>query len=345
MAANSPAIPGETDRKDAVDATSTSLAGDHAWHGRRVRGQPFRHMREALRPIAHVQTLTVSGPPLSQVWADPTSVSSGDSAAPAAESDPETQLVYFDAIPFGGAVHADAVDEPLPVPLQSTAAPATLRQPPTAQPIDVETAAAERQLDELIRRELECCPEPQQRVWREVLQGLPAKEAEEILQIWKLTGRPIPAVGESPWPGSSSVAPANSPLAGASESATALDSLAHAAIQHNLRYAQTPGYRRRETVPAARMPTVSPRSPCAADRLDSRAGGASPRTRCIWPSTARDSSACVVATKPPIRGMASLTSIRSSSWFSSAPMSSGRSIRRFNFRHRLCGSGSSLTGP
>ena len=132
VAANSPAIPGAADRKDAVDATSTSLAGGHAWHGRRVRGQRFRHMREASRPIAHVQTLTVSGPPLSQVWADPTSVSSGDSAAPAAESDPETQLVYFDAIPFGGAVHADAVDEPLPVPLQSTAAPATLRQPPTA---------------------------------------------------------------------------------------------------------------------------------------------------------------------------------------------------------------------
>ncbi|MFV0443415.1 MAG: hypothetical protein ACK5Q5_07575, partial [Planctomycetaceae bacterium] len=161
-----------------------------------------------------------------------------------------TQLVDYDPLEEGGTVHAEAVDVPRPVTLPGTidhATPGALPRQNAALPIDVSTAAADRALDELIARELADLPEQQRIVWRDVLQGLPAKEAGEILQIWKLTGqnnRDSPAAN---WPSliPEEIAPPVATSDTSPADSRALPAEMATVIRENLRHVATPGFIRR----------------------------------------------------------------------------------------------------
>jgi flagellar basal body rod protein FlgF len=150
-------------------------------------------------------------------------------------------LVGFDPLLEGETVHADAEDVPVPLPQGVSVdqpTPGQLRAPAAALPIDLKTADAERQLDELVARELAALPEHQRAVWKEVLQGLPPKEAEEILQIWKLTGRFDSSAAQLGWPKANVDPPA------AAHPEHELPVSLAATVRENLRHLDTPGYRR-----------------------------------------------------------------------------------------------------
>ena len=171
---------------------------------------------------------------------------------PAVIEDRGTTLpVDFDPEPYSAAVHADAVGVPVPVLPGSLpeaapqAPPATLPQTANAQPIDARTANAERDLDELIARELADLPDSQRSVWRDVLNGLTPDEARDIIQIWKLTGRLNAPSAEPAW----SAQPSGGSLPGRTTAAphelvsprTPDERLA----DRNLQHLATPGFRRR----------------------------------------------------------------------------------------------------
>lgn len=217
----------------------------------------------ALRAVStSVERSVVTTPSLSAFLAATANASHSDLA----DDDPGTQQVFFDSIPLGGPVHADAVDVPVPqLPRLLESAgddpPSELPRPAAAQPIDGQTAIAERELNELIERELQDSSAPQQQVWREVLQGLPAKEAEEILQIWKLTGRPLPSAGDAAWP----IRP---PPHESETSPPPREELAAEVVRENLQHVDTPGYRRRELLPSHRETTASDSAEAPFTRLD-----------------------------------------------------------------------------
>lgn len=162
---------------------------------------------------------------------------------------------------YEGTVHADGLiitrprDPAIPGSAERTP-PATLQSPAHALPIDARTAEAARELSELVDRELADLSEEERRVWLGVLQGMPAKEAEEILQIWKLTGGvekfTRSATGfESPTLSGDEASPVGAPPAAASGGSPG-DAELTRVLMDNLRHADTPGYLRSEVAAQGR---------------------------------------------------------------------------------------------
>ncbi len=187
-------------------------------------------------------TSAASGSPQSLLVAfEPSIGQSTDRLGPPEHDEPHSAEFFPDFT--DGTIHADAVDVPIPPQprkLDPATIPAEFPRVAAAQPIDAPTAAADSELSELLARELEHLDESQRRVWHEVLQGLSPRDAMEILNIWKVTGGPIPQMGSPLVPSPADVIPVPALTRPASPQVEL--------VLENLNHIDTPGYLRREPV-------------------------------------------------------------------------------------------------